>query len=410
MTPHAILTATIIPPDSTTLTRNRPPRGHHRTVRAVLLATLMGPSLAFAQESAAPAAPAAPPPLLANAISGPYIGLGAGLNLSQRSDLTPDSPLRIGMINNGISPLGRVVFSPGFAGVLSGGWGFGNGLRLEVEGTWRSDSVDRFANFNGIGGRYVQNGGRRDTYGIMGNVMLDLGTFGPVVPYVGIGAGYVVSDWSGGRGTGVTGLRVLVGGDDGRFAYQGIAGFAFPMGFAPGLSVTAEYRFLGTVGPNVNARVETPAGVTIANGRVETESYQHSLMLGLRYAFGQSGPRAAPPAAAPAPARSFLVFFDFNRDDLTERARQIIADAAQAARAQPETRIEVAGHADRSGTPQYNQALSQRRAESVAAELVRRGVARTDITVTAFGESRPLVPTADGAREPQNRRVEIVLR
>ena len=86
------------------------------------------------------------------------------------------------------------------------------------------------------------------------------------------------------------------------------------------------------------------------------------------------------------------------------------AEAAQAAQSQQTTRIEVAGHADRSGTPQYNQRLSQRRADNVAAELVRRGVPRNAIVVTAFGESRPLVPTADGVREPQNRRVEIVLR
>ena len=74
------------------------------------------------------------------------------------------------------------------------------------------------------------------------------------------------------------------------------------------------------------------------------------------------------------------------------------------------TRIEVAGHADRSGTPQYNQRLSQRRADVVASELVNQGVAKEEIVVTAFGETKPLVPTADGVREPQNRRVEIVLR
>ena len=121
---------------------------------------------------------------------------------------------------------------------------------------------------------------------------------------------------------------------------------------------------------------------------------------------------AAPPApaAAPAATRSFLVFFDWNRADLNERARQIVGEAAQQARAQRSTRIEVAGHADRSGTVQYNQVLSRRRAETVAAELVRLGVAREEITVTAFGESQPLVATADGVREPQNRRVEIVLR
>jgi len=120
---------------------------------------------------------------------------------------------------------------------------------------------------------------------------------------------------------------------------------------------------------------------------------------------------AAPaPAPAPAPARTYLVFFDWDRADLTTRAREIIGEAAQNSRRVQATRIEVAGHADRSGTPQYNQRLSQRRADAVAAELVARGISRNEISVTAFGESRPLVPTADGVREPQNRRVEIVLR
>ena len=123
-----------------------------------------------------------------------------------------------------------------------------------------------------------------------------------------------------------------------------------------------------------------------------------------------SPPPPPPPAAAPQASRSFLVFFDWNRADLTERARQIIAEAVQHARSQRSTRIEVAGHADRSGTVQYNQALSRRRAETVAAELVRRGIAREDIAITAFGETQPLVPTADEVREPQNRRVEILVR
>jgi outer membrane protein OmpA-like peptidoglycan-associated protein len=51
-----------------------------------------------------------------------------------------------------------------------------------------------------------------------------------------------------------------------------------------------------------------------------------------------------------------------------------------------------------------------RRGEAVAEELVRVGVPRTAISVQAFGETRPLIVTADGVREPQNRRVEIVLR
>ena len=383
-----------------TRTSSMPGRSHG--FRALLLATLLAPTLAFAQGGE-------PAPLLQNAVSGPYIGVGAGIMFSQRSDIRPDTPLTAALNGVGAIAHGNATFQPGFTGLANFGWGFGNGLRAEIEGSWRTEALNRFNGFSGLG-PYSSSGGRRDTYGVMGNVFLDLGTFGPVVPYIGIGAGYMVSDWSSIRGTGPA-YRLVVDGNDGRFAYQGIAGFSFPLDFAPGLSVQAEYRFLGTLGPSQSARLEsTIGGATIATGRVDTDTYQHSLMLGLRYAFGQSPRRVAPPAAAPAPARSFLVFFDFDRADLTERARQIVAQAAEAARSQENTRVEVAGHADRSGTPQYNQALSQRRAEAVAAELVRRGVARTDITVTAFGESRPLVPTADGTREPQNRRVEIVLR
>ena len=68
------------------------------------------------------------------------------------------------------------------------------------------------------------------------------------------------------------------------------------------------------------------------------------------------------------------------------------------------------GHADRSGTPAYNQALSLKRAQTVAAELARLGVPRQSISVQAFGDTKPLVPTAAGAREPQNRRVEILFK
>jgi outer membrane protein OmpA-like peptidoglycan-associated protein len=110
-----------------------------------------------------------------------------------------------------------------------------------------------------------------------------------------------------------------------------------------------------------------------------------------------------------AAERSFLVFFDWDRADLTDRTRQIIGEAASA-RSAGVTRIEVNGHADRSGSPQHNQTRSVRRAEAVAAELVRRGVPRNEIVTRGFGEQNPLVPTADDVREPQNRRVEIILR
>ena len=351
-------------------------------------------------------------PAAAQFPQGPYVAGGFGFNLVPDTDLNLDQSAVLGLGRAGYGSGGSVGFSPGVAGVLSLGWGFGNGLRLEIEGNYRSneaDSASGVAGWASIGAP----GGRQESWGVMGNALLDLGVFGPVIPYVGVGAGYVVTDWAGIRGVSQNGaLRMTVNDRDGRFAYQGIAGLAFPVEFAPGLAITAEYRFLGTLQPRLQVRFDNPAtGATVATGMAEPDVYNHSLMLGLRYTLGRgAAPAAAAPAAAPQASRSFLVFFDWNRADLTERARQIIAEAVQHARSQRSTRIEVAGHADRSGTVQYNQALSRRRAETVAAELVRRGIAREDIAITAFGETQPLVPTADEVREPQNRRVEILVR
>jgi outer membrane protein OmpA-like peptidoglycan-associated protein len=138
----------------------------------------------------------------------------------------------------------------------------------------------------------------------------------------------------------------------------------------------------------------------------------------LRFVFGgAAAPTPAPasaPLATPAPgpqeARTYLLFFDWDRADLSARARQIVAEAAQASAHTQTTRIEVNGYTDLSGTRAYNQALSLRRARSVEAELVRDGVTPTAIAIQGYGESNPLVPTAIGVREPQNRRVEIILK
>ena len=203
------------------------------------------------------------------------------------------------------------------------------------------------------------------------------------------------------------------GGTDGNFAYQGIVGVAFPISAVPGLALTTEYRFLGVLGDQTfQAENFTPTGLTKGNFKV-TENLNHSFLVGVRYAFNTAPPvvvSAPAPQPAVVPARTYLVFFDWDRADLTDRARQIIADAAQASTRVQYTRIEVQGNADRSGTPAYNQGLSLRRAQTVAAELVRQGVPRTAIDVQAFGDTRPLVPTAAGVREPQNRRVAIILR
>ena len=365
---------------------------------------------------------AAPGAALAQPVSGLYIGLGAGVNWVNPPSSVDLAGPGFGLGQNvTLSNAGKVNFYTGWTGVVSLGWGFGNGVRAEIEGNYRSNEVD---SIRGFGLAPVSGtGGWQRTYGAMANVFydFDFANFGLgrsiFQPYIGVGAGYAWTDWRNVRGNSVpTGLALNVNDDAGAFAFQGIAGIATPLTWlgVTGLTLTAEYRFFGTLRPELTATLRNPVTNAVSRGTIEPQNYNHSVMIGLRYALFQ--PPAAPPApaamppAAPAPARTYLVFFDWDRADLTARAREIIAEAAENSRRVQTTRIEVAGHADRSGSPQYNQRLSQRRADAVAAELVSRGIARSEIVVTAFGESRPLVPTADGVREPQNRRVEIVLR
>lgn len=346
-------------------------------------------------------------PAKAQFVEGPYVAAAFGVNALDDAKFRLDAGLSRGMTALGQANGGGLGFSLGGAGLLSLGWGFSNGLRLEIEGSYRSNEVDSAHGAAGLA-RAGAHGGRQDSYGAMGNALLDLVRIGPITPYIGAGAGYLVTRFDDLRGQpGDSNLRLRADDTGGAFAFQLMAGLGFAIEQVPGLSVTAEYRYLESLGPSVPVSYVNAAGTTVLTGKADTESRNQSFLLGLRYAF--QAPAAAPPVAAPVAARSFLVFFDFNRAELTARARQIIGDAAEAARGQP-AKLEVAGHADRSGTPQYNQALSRRRADVVAEELIRRGIARQDISVTAFGETRPLVATADGAREPQNRRVEIILK
>ena len=116
-----------------------------------------------------------------------------------------------------------------------------------------------------------------------------------------------------------------------------------------------------------------------------------------------------PPAVAPAAAaHSYMVFFDFNKSDLTAQAVQIVDQAAKNAAVEKVTELTVTGHTDTVGSDAYNMRLSRRRAESVAAELEKQGVPANEIAIVAKGKRDLLIPTGDGVREPQNRRVHIV--
>ena len=192
------------------------------------------------------------------------------------------------------------------------------------------------------------------------------------MPYIGVGVGY---QWAQEHGVAI----------------------ASPVGM--GLAGSRSYGAVSAVGTDADRR------------RVDLKNdHNNTILLGIRYNFGVAPP---PPPAAPvpaaAPARSYLVFFDWDKYNLTDRARQIAEAAANSTKVQY-TRIEVNGYTDTSGTPKYNLGLSIRRANAVKAELIKDGVPANAITTQGFGDTHLLVPTGPGVREPQNRRVEIIIR
>jgi outer membrane protein OmpA-like peptidoglycan-associated protein len=372
---------------------------------------------------AVPAALATAPTLAhADTVTGPYVSLGAGANFENSTQL--DS-IRVGGTSLGLGKL-RERFDTGYRLSGAAGWGFGNGLRAEIEGTYFDNGVSRVGVFSNGGGISGSNflpssttvNGERQKYGGFLNLLydVDLARFGlatPITPYVGLGIGYLQQVNHNVMYAQGTQALIRSTGTDGDLAYQAIIGVAYPIEAVPGLAATIDYRFSNTVDP-LNYKAQYFQGNTLASTRIrESEGYNHTVMLGVRYAFNAAPPPVVAPAPAPVPqataARTYLVFFDWDRADLTDRARQIIADAAQATTRVQVTRIEVNGNTDTTGTARYNQGLSLRRAQNVAAELVRDGVPQSAITTQGFGFSRLLVQTGPGVREPQNRRVEIIL-
>ena len=251
------------------------------------------------------------------------------------------------------------------------------GPRVELEGLYRSN--------NGTGNVLFPGGvanvrGRIDQVSVMANLLYDFMPTSAFTPFIGAGAGIAFVDST------IQGCNMC----STQFAYQGIIGIAWNITDAFRLSVDG--RYYGTTNPGA-----------YTNNNIMT-------MLSLSYKFGQ--PEMAPPpppAAPPATPPSFMVFFDWDRSNLSDQALGTIRQAAAAFKSKGSARITATGHTDTSGPEAYNMALSLRRANAVKDALVREGVPAQAISVIGRGEQGLLVQTGDGVREPQNRRVEIVV-
>jgi len=132
-------------------------------------------------------------------------------------------------------------------------------------------------------------------------------------------------------------------------------------------------------------------------------------------AFSARMSMAPPPEMPPPPATAAncpsemkaIVFFDWDADVPLPEASGTVTQIVDQRAACGWSQFAVVGHTDKSGTDLYNNGLSTRRAANVAAMMEQAGIAATEIATEARGESQVLVETADGVREPQNRRVEI---
>ena len=296
-----------------------------------------------------------------------YIGAEGGLNWLLNTNVTAATTTSGGALNTV-----QVTPQTGWAagGVI--GYDF-VGPRVEIEGVYRQNQTG--INAVGVGGFSNQIG----QLGILANLLYDFMPASVITPYIGAGAGIGFVD-------GTSSLSSTV------FAYQGMVGLAWNAD--TNLRVSLDGRYYGTSNPSVNGSSWT--------------NNNFSVMLGVQLKFGETAAPPPPPPPMVAPP-SFMVFFDWDRSNLSAQALNTIKQAAGAYKTKGNARITATGHTDTSGPEAYNMALSLRRANTVKDALVREGVPATAITVIGRGEAGLLVKTADGVREPQNRRVEIVI-
>lgn len=341
---------------------------------------------------------------------GPYITVEGGAVKQERALVTID-----GTYDN------TERFKTGWeaGGIL--GYDFGH-FRLEAEGFFDRAALREQDLY--VGGVYTPvhegNGitGHTTTTAVMGNALIGLGHWGGIKLYAGGGVGYARIHRTEFIGPGIPGDDVDQSSSG--FAWQGLAGLTVPISHNVDLGV--RYRYF---------RPDTGNYTSEAGYAERAELRSHSLLATLTYNFGRAATPVAEPAAAPPPPPPvaappppppppmpapvavvcnkgpYIVFFDWNKSDVSPEAANILDSAIQAYGNCASVPIMLAGYTDSSGTAQYNLGLAARRDTSVQGYLTSHGIAGNAISSHAYGEANQRVPTANGVRELQNRRVEI---
>ena len=336
-----------------------------------------------------------------------YVGVDGGAMIVE--DLDVD----VGATANGISISSRTGYD--FGGLV--GYDFG-GFRLETEVAYKkTDPTTVATSGTFIGGGSGQARGSFDSAGdlsalsFMLNGLLDFGDDDGLQGFVGGGIGVARVQVSNGIDASVGNW---VDDSDTGFAWQALAGIRAPI--SDHWDVGLKYRYFNA------SKVDLVDNI----GRsLQTDWTSHSILGSLIYNFGGEpevvpvapppppvviAPPPPPPPPPPATVCNtgpYIVFFDWDKSNLRPDAASVLDNAVAQYANCGSAKVMLAGHADRSGTTTYNVGLSQRRNTTVRGYLESKGVSGGAIAAQAFGETAPRVQTADGEREPQNRRVEV---
>ena len=344
-----------------------------------------------------------------------YAGVEGGVIIVEDTELDVNTAANMGQVDGD-------DFGYDFDGIV--GYDFG-GFRAEAEVAYKAvrhdglvvgaPGIPASGPNGGLDTGVIDTNGRSDALSFMVNGMLDFGEDDGLQGFVGAGIGvarveltstYAAPSWLDDSDTGL--------------AWQAIAGVRAPI--SDNIDIGLKYRYFNANGMNF---------VDSLNRDVEGDFKSHSLLGSVIYNFGGAPvpvpvtpvvpevvpvkpepPKPLPPKPTPpkpvCQTAPFIVYFDWDKSNLRPDAINTLNSAAANYANCGNARVMLAGHADRSGSANYNVGLSNRRNDEVKGYLVTKGVPAGSITATPFGETKNAVPTADGVREQQNRRVEIV--
>jgi OmpA-OmpF porin, OOP family len=336
---------------------------------------------------------------------------------------------------------GSARYDSGFNAGARGGLQYGP-IRVEEEYSYNHNGLSSFSSFYSP---FVPNSaftGNRNTNALMTNFIYDFTVGWPVSPHIGFGVGAVDNVDSVSlrsftipnspaisptglvfvntpAGSSAAALPATIGGtflkaSTWNFGYQAIAGFRYDIN--PLLAFDLDYRYLASTEPTFSNKgvfpvPGNPGFFAPILTRYKSGYNTNNIVASLTMKFGAPPPPPPPPPPAPPPPpvhQVYLVFFDWDKYNITPEGMRIIQLAAEHYKMGGRVQIQVNGYTDTTGSFGYNQRLSERRANAVAAALERLGVPRSDMLVAGHSFNDLRVPTPPGVREPQNRRVEIV--